>query len=101
MSDTIEVYRGDGSRRGADINEPLLADVVLVHRGAAEMDEHAHPSNEVTAEVVFDPLVRLGKLVQLSDPSSAKVYRGKVTSISISAALPDIRMILGIKRPTE
>lgn len=99
MSDTIEVYRGDGSRRGTDINESLLADVVLTQRGIAEMDAHAHQFNEVTLEIVFDPTVKLGQLIQCSDPSSAKLYRGKVTGISITAALPDVVMVVDIERP--
>lgn len=99
MTDTIEVYRGDGSRRGPDIVEPLLSDAALLERGRAEMDKNAGQFNDQTIEVVFDQTARLGELVGIPDPTSLTLGMGKVTSISMKATLSDITMTIGVKKP--
>lgn len=99
MVDTVEVYRGDGTRRGSDIVEPMLSDAALLERGRAEMDKSACQFNEMTVEVVFDQTVRLGSLVGISDPTSMTLGLGKLTSISIKASLADVSMTVGVKKP--
>lgn len=82
----IETYRGDGLREGAPIIEPLLSDEALLHRGLAEMDANANAFNRVELEVVFRPGLRLGQIVEATDPSTASPYRAKVTGIQITVS---------------
>jgi len=95
----IEVYRGDGQRVGSPITEPLLSDEALLQRGIAEMDAHASPFNHIEMEVVFRQGVRLGQLVEVSDPSDARAYRAKVTGVQITVTQADIQMRLNLEQP--
>ena len=95
----IEVYRGDGSREGSPILEPLLADDALIHRGMAEMDANAHALNRVEMAVVFRPGFRLGQIVEATDPSMASPYRAKVTGIQITVSEAAIDARLTLERP--
>lgn len=95
----IEVYRGDGLREGAPIVAPLLSDDALVHRGSAEMDANAHVFNRLELDVVFRPGMRLGQIVEATDPSTAKPYRAKVTGIQISVSLASIEVRLTLEQP--
>jgi hypothetical protein len=95
----LSVYRGDGLREGAPILEPLLSDEALLQRGVAEMDAHAHAFNQVELEVVFRPGLRLGQIVEATDPSSARPYRAKVTGIQISITEAAIEMRLNLEQP--
>ena len=99
MTDTIEVYRGDGLRRGSCVVDALLSDGVLIDRGLAEMNSNAHQFNKVTLDIVFNPDIRLGQLVEVSDPSSSLMYKGKVVSIGLKVSAADIVMSLGLERP--
>lgn len=80
----VECYRGAGMRQGDIINAPMLPDAMLVERGRAEMDANAHMVNIVTLDVVPRTGVRLGQLIEATDPTSALPLRGKVTGIKIS-----------------
>lgn len=83
----VECYRDAGERTGQPIVEPLLSDAALIHRGRAEMDANAHELNQITLSVVPRPGVRLGQLVEASDPSSAIPYRGKIVGMQISVRI--------------
>lgn len=96
---TIEVYRGDGLRIGAPIGESMLSDGVLLDRGRAEMDANAHPLNQVSADVVFAPGLRLGQLVEALDPSTAMAMRAKITGVSITVTLADISQQITLEQP--
>lgn len=95
----LSVYRGDGLREGPPIIEPLLSDEALLQRGVAEMDAHANAFNQVELEVVFRPGLRLGQIVEATDPSSARPYRAKVTGIQISVIEAAIEMRLNLEQP--
>lgn len=95
----IEVYRGDGSRQGSPIVEPLLSDEALLQRGIAEMDANAHACNLVEMGVVFQPGFRLGQIVEAIDPSSAIPYRAKVTGIEITVSEALIETRLNLEQP--
>lgn len=95
----IEVYRGDGLREGAPIVEPLLSDDALLARGIAEMEANAHACNRVELEVVFRPGLRLGQLVEVSDPSAARPYRAKLTGIQISVSQGAIETRINLEQP--
>jgi len=82
----VEVYRGAGDRIGDPITVPLLSDAVLVTRGRAEMDAHAHQAMLVTLDIVPRPGVRLGQIIEAIDPTSATALRGKVTGVKIKVA---------------
>lgn len=95
----IEVYRDLGSRSGTPIIEPLLCDDALIPRGIAEMDANAHAFNRVDMAVVFRPGLRLGQIIEASDPSSATPYRAKITGISISVTEAMIETNLTMEQP--
>lgn len=95
----IEVYRGEGAREGTPVVEPLLSDDALIHRGVAEMDANAHAFNQIEMAVVFRPGVRLGQIVEATDPSTASPYRAKVTGIQITVSEAAIDMQLNLEQP--
>ncbi len=95
----IEVYRGEGAREGTPVVEPLLSDDALIHRGLAEMDANAHAFNQIEMAVVFRPGVRLGQIVEATDPSTAAPYRAKVTGIQITVSEAAIDMQLNLEQP--
>lgn len=95
----IEVYRGDGSRHGSPIVEPLLSDDALLQRGIAEMDANAHPVNMVEMAVVFQPGFRLGQIIEATDPSTAIPYRAKITGIAITVSEALIETRLNLEQP--
>lgn len=95
----IEVYRGLGSRPGTPIIEPLLSDDALIQRGIAEMDANAHVFNRVDLAVVFRPGLRLGQIIEASDPSSTTPYRAKITGISITVSEALIETNLTLEQP--
>jgi hypothetical protein len=95
----IEVYRGQGTRQGTPIIEPLLSDDALIQRGIAEMDANAHAFNRVDMAVVFRPGLRLGQMIEANDPSSATPYRAKITGIGISVSEALIETNLTLEQP--
>lgn len=95
----LSVYRGDGSREGTPIVESLLSDEALIQRGVAEMDAHAAPFNQVEMAVVFRPGLRLGQIVEATDPSAATPYRAKVTGIQITVTEASIETRLTLEQP--
>ncbi len=95
----IEVYRGQGLRPGTPIIEPLLSDDVLIQRGIAEMDANAEAFNRVDLSVVFRPGLRLGQIIEASEPSSTTPYRAKITGISITVSEALIETNLTLEQP--
>ena len=95
----IEVYRGDGRRDGTPIVEPLLSDAALLNRGIAEMDANAHACNRIEMAVVFRPGLRLGQIVEASDPSSETPYRAKITGMQITVSEAAIETQLTLEQP--
>lgn len=95
----IEAYRGNGLREGAPIVEPLLSDDVLLHRGVAEMDANATAFNRVEMAVVFRPGLRLGQIVEATDPSTASPYRAKLTGIQITVSEAAIDTKINLEQP--
>lgn len=95
----LSAYRGDGSREGTPVVEPLLSDEALIQRGVAEMDAHAQPFNQVEMAVVFRPSLRLGQIVETTDPSAAVSYRAKVTGIQITVTEASIETNLTLEQP--
>jgi len=95
----IEVYRGDGTRQGSPLVEPLLSDEALRQRGIAEMDANAHAHNRVELSVVFRPGFRLGQLIAATDPSNAIPYRAKLTGIAITVSEALIETRLTLEQP--
>ncbi len=95
----LSVYRGDGLREGTPIIELLLSDDALLQRGVAEMDAHAHAFNQVEMDVVFRPGLRLGQIVEATDPSTASPYRAKVTGIQITVTEASIETTLNLEQP--
>lgn len=95
----LEVYRGGGEREGTPIIEPLLSDEALLQRGIAEMDTHAHAFNQIEMDVVFRSGVRLGQIVEATDPSTASPYRAKVTGIQITVTEAAIDTRLNLEQP--
>jgi hypothetical protein len=96
---TVEVYRGDGLRRGADISAPLLADNVLAVRGRAELDANAQDSTDIQLEILPMAGLRLGQLVEVQDPVKIRPYRAKITGISITGTLAAPSMAINLERP--
>lgn len=85
----IEVYRGAGDRSGAPIVSPLLSDDMLMVRGRAEMNAHAHALTEHSGEVIFRPGMRLGQLAHWPDIASTAGVTAKITGISIAISLSE------------
>lgn len=94
----IECYRGAGDRSGSPITEPMLSDTALIERGRAEMNANAHPISEVHLDVVFRPGLRVGQLIEASDPASAAPYRARITGVQIRASPADIEATLTVER---
>jgi hypothetical protein len=95
----IECYRNAGDRVGAPIIELMLSDDALIHRGRAEMDANAHELNRTSLSIVPRNGVRLGQIIEASDPSSATPYRGKITGMSISISDADVTQVINIEVP--
>ncbi len=95
----IEVYRDDGQREGSPIVEPLLSDEALIHRGVAEMNANAWAFNQIELSVVFRPGLRLGQIIEATDPSSAWPYRAKVTGIQITVSQAAIETQVMLEKP--
>lgn len=87
------------TRPGAPIVEPLLSDNALIHRGTGEMDANAHAFNRIDMDVVFRPGIRLGQIVEATDPSTASPYRAKVTGIQIAVTQAAIETQLTLEQP--
>jgi hypothetical protein len=98
---SIEVYRGAGDRPGAPIVDPLLSDEVLIVRGLAEMDRHAHVTQDIEMDTVFIPGVRLGQLGAVADPSApGGARRGRVTGVALSFDGSALECRLTLEAPT-
>jgi hypothetical protein len=95
----IEVCRGAGDAKGADVEAPLLNGLpALIERGRVEMDKGAH--QKIDAEISVIPLagVRLGALAEYQTTSDPGRAIGKVVGISIVATGGLITQRLNIER---
>ena len=63
------------------------------------MDANAHMFNQVELAVVFRPGLRLGKIIEASDPSSSTPYRAKINGISITVSEALIETHLTLEQP--
>ena len=95
----IAVYRDDGLRPGTPIVELGLSDDALLVRGAAEMDRHAQALNQIEMDVVYRPGLRLGQLIEASDPANPVPYRAKITGIEIAVSEALIETRLTLEQP--
>ena len=95
----IEVYRDDGLRVGVPIVEPLLSDSALIHRGRAEMDQHAQPLNKHELDVFFRPGIRPGQLLSVEDLTTGGTIRGKVVGMSITLAKTNLTCSVTLEEP--
>lgn len=96
----IEVYRGDGTRRGDDVEVPILeTTAALIERGRVEMDRNAHQKKEADLEIVPRSNVRTGQLVSTDDSTSEGKVVGKVTGISITVSGGQITHRINVERP--
>jgi hypothetical protein len=98
---SIECYRGAGDRVGAPIVEPVLAASVLVDRGRAEMDAHAHRMQRVEADVVYQPGLTIGQLIALDDPIGTAPRRAKIVGMSVSFTDGRIDCALSLEAPAS
>ncbi|MBF0151940.1 MAG: hypothetical protein HQL84_18140 [Magnetococcales bacterium] len=83
-----EIYcqRGDGAFRGLDISDPLLtSDEAKRSRGRAEIDA-GESLQEVSLSCLHRPGFMPGQLVEVHDALMGQSWRGKITSVSHSAA---------------
>lgn len=95
----IEVYRGAGDRRGADIEAPLLAgEAALIERGRAELNDRAHPRESVSLVGIPKAGMLPGALAR-ANPAGKAPWVGRITSVAFSA--DGVRSIatLGLERP--
>lgn len=97
----IECYRGAGDKPAAHIDAPMLSDTALIHRGRAEMDARAHAINSVDLDIVWRTGLRLGALLDTTDPASNTPLRGKVTGISLKISEANITTQLNVEALRE
>ncbi|MEO5348408.1 MAG: hypothetical protein H7836_02020 [Magnetococcus sp. YQC-3] len=90
----IFCQRGDGVFRGADVSDPLLVtDEAKRSRGRAEIDS-GEALQEVALTCLHRPGLMPGQLVEVHDGLMGQSWRGKVTSVSHSAAGPRLTTAL-------
>ena len=83
----IIVVRGEGSRPGEDVVDPLIATLdVALSRGRMELDEGALAEESVLECILHDS--RLGNII-LVDDSTLGQWRGKITGISHTVNIDD------------
>ena len=101
MSVDIFVIRGDGTKRGDDIVDPLIGSIpVAIVRGRNELDERASAMQQVEAATVYRTGVRLGQSARFADMQTGEVWVGKVVGISHTVEGVELTTSLQIKRPT-
>lgn len=80
MPDII-VIRGDGASQGEDIVDALLTtEQACIARGRTELDD-ASGLLKVVNECVYRDGTMLGEMVEVFDPLTGNLRRGKITSI--------------------
>ncbi len=98
-----EIYcqRGDGAFRGPDISEPLLtSDEAKRSRGRADIDA-GESLQEVSMTCLHRPGFMPGQLVEVHDALMGQFWRGKITSVSHSAAGPKLVTSLEVLRHVQ
>lgn len=96
---TIIVQRGAGTRYAPDISASLaVTDAVKVARGQRELDA-ALPSEEIQLEARYLAGARNGRLARSYDTVLGRAWKGKITSVRISAQTNGSSMTLTIVRP--
>lgn len=82
MSIDIVVVRGDGLRRGADVEDRLLCTVeAAVARGRGECDENSG-LQKVSMSCTMRPDLEPGIIVTVLDALQGETWSGKITSVS-------------------
>jgi len=101
MSIDIVVIRGDGSRFGGIIEDPLITTVpVALSRGQAECDEASpHIPYNITCIYIND--VKPGELCEILDSLQGKAWRGKIIGVSHLFNLARLQTTLRIRRVYE
>lgn len=95
----VEVYRGDGTRRGDDIVDPLIgSEACAIARGRNELDARAHSRSHVTLVVIHRPGLRLGHLIHATDITGVH-WTGMITGISHGLSSGKAMTTLTIDRP--
>jgi len=95
----VVVQRGDGSRAGPDIIDPLITSpYVAIARGTCEIDES---TSYVDVQLVafHTPGLKTGETIEVIDSTTGTFWRGKVCSIEISMDADTLIDTLIIKRP--
>ena len=78
----LVVFRGQGSREGAEVFDPLLSDTqAAIQRGKFEIDFNTAKVIH-TLEVAYAPEVRLGDVVSVRDSRTDAVVVGAVKEFS-------------------
>jgi len=102
----IMVQRGNGSRRGDDIIDPLIGSVsVAIQRGRNELDRQTRGLQDVDIEARYRDGLRTGQIAQFFDSAIAAQWFGKIEGITHTASragLGHVELItsLNIKRPS-
>lgn len=82
MSVDVVVVRGDGLRRGADIEDRLLCTVeAAIARGRGECDENSG-LQKVVMSCTIRPDLSLGMIVTVMDALQGETWHGKISSVS-------------------
>jgi hypothetical protein len=99
----IEVYRGDGARRGADIQEPLLGTSLqaALARGRAELNAQAHRWQQVELLLPYRNDLALGDLLSVTDAYAVEspTWVGRVIGISHQISPDAMLTTLTVARP--
>ena len=96
------VQRGEGSRLGPDVIDPLMASpLVLRERGRAEIDA-ASGLQKVYLTCVYRGGVRAGQLVEVHDSLQGQSYRGKIVGLAYRALGTQVLLdVVLLRKPVE
>lgn len=84
MSVDLVVIRGDGSRSGEDILDPMLSDVsAALARGAQEINAHT-PVSPVNLTVLYRIGIRKGQTIEVTDNRTGGKWRGILIGVTHS-----------------
>ena len=99
MDGLVEVYRGAGDRRGADVKVPLLeGEAALLERGWAEMNDRATPRESVTTTCAPKAGMLPGNIAK-GFPSGQAPWVGRIVSVSFTADNVRCSASIGLERP--
>jgi len=100
---TVEVIRGDGSRDGGEVLEPLLGASLqaAIARGRAELDANAHPRDRLTLTIDYSPALHLGQRISVADPELGAIWQGDIVGLQHNWPGNVAETILTIDRPRD